>query len=364
MKYKDFKGLKLSRLGMGNMRLPETDGKIDYDKAEAIIDLAMSGGINYYDTAYVYHHGTSESFLGKVLKKYSRDSYYLATKFNVLASKDIEKVFNEQLERLDTDHIDFYLLHSVTETTAKEYMNEDYINFLKKEKAKGRIRHIGFSSHAKLPTLKKMLEYSDVFEFVQIQLNYLDWTLQDAKGQYEMLKEHGLPVWVMEPVRGGRLAKLDDKYEKTLKDHLPEASISSWAFRYLFGLDDVGVILSGMSNLEQLRDNLKTFDEAKTLDEKENELLMEVKKTILEELTVPCTTCHYCTDGCPMQIDIPKWMDLYNRVSLNKNRELYLNSKQEPNGPDTCINCGQCKSQCPQNIDIPAILKKYNEMKL
>lgn len=216
MIYKKFQDINLSRLGMGNMRLPVSRGRIDEKRAQEIIDYAMAQGINYYDTAYVYHSGESESFLGKALKKYPRDSYYLATKFYVMADPDIEKVFEEQLRKLDTDYIDFYLLHCVNEETCDAYMKPErkYLDFLMEQKAKGRIRHIGFSSHGKPATLERFLNWSDCFEFVQIQLNYLDWTMQDAKKQYEIITEHGLPVWVMEPVRGGRLASLGREHFK------------------------------------------------------------------------------------------------------------------------------------------------------
>lgn len=203
MIYKQFQDLQLSRLGMGNMRLPVNQGRIDRKKAQEIIDYAMEQGINYYDTAYVYHSGESEPFLGEALSKYPRDSYYLATKFYVMANPDIEQVFQEQLCKLRTDYIDFYLIHCVNEETIGAYTakNRHYMDFLLEQKAKGRIRHIGFSSHGKPETLEKFLNWSDAFEFVQIQLNYLDWTMQNAKQQYEIITEHGLPVWVMEPVR-------------------------------------------------------------------------------------------------------------------------------------------------------------------
>lgn len=232
MIYKKFQDINLSRLGMGNMRLPVSRGRIDEKRAQEIIDYAMAQGVNYYDTAYVYHSGESESFLGKALKKYPRDSYYLATKFYVMANPDIEKVFEEQLRKLDTDYIDFYLLHCVNEETYDAYMKPErkYLDFLMEQKAKGRIRHIGFSSHGKPATLEKFLNWSDCFEFVQIQLNYLDWTMQDAKKQYEIITEHGLPVWVMEPVRGGRLASLGRKYDDMLQAAKPEWSVPAWAF--------------------------------------------------------------------------------------------------------------------------------------
>ena len=361
MIYKDFKELSLSRLGMGNMRLPTKLGRINQKKAQEIIDYAMEQGINYYDTAYVYHMGKSEPFLGNALKKYPRDSYYLATKFYVMANPNIEKVFEEQLRRLDTDYIDFYLFHCVNEMTIGLYMkkNRRYLDFLMEQKEKGRIRHIGFSSHGKLGTLEKFLDWGgDCFEFVQIQLNYLDWTMQDAKRQYEIITEHDLPVWVMEPVMGGKLASLGKKYDDMLKNARPDWSIPAWAFRWLLGLENVTMILSGMSTMDQIRDNVATFQREEPLTMEENMLLMNVAAGYQSKLAVPCTACRYCCDGCPVEIDITTWMNLYNELSITKDKKRWEEAVKAQNGPDTCIGCGQCTSHCPQNIAVPGYMKK------
>ena len=310
MIYKDFQDLSLSRLGMGNMRLPVKLGRIDTKKAQEIIDYAMAQGINYYDTAYVYHSGKSESFLGQALKKYPRDSYYLATKFYVMANPDIQKVFEEQLRRLDTDYIDFYLIHCVNEET------------------------------------------------VQIQLNYLDWTMQNAKRQYEIITEHGLPVWVMEPVRGGRLASLGEKYDRMLKQAKPDWSVPAWAFHWLMGLDNVTMILSGMSTTDQIRDNVATFQTEETLSKEAQMLLMNVAAGYQSKLAVPCTACRYCCDGCPENIDIPVWMNLYNELSLTKDKAAWEKAIQAEHGPASCIGCGQCTAHCPQSIDVPGYMEK------
>ena len=358
MIYKKFQDLSLSRLGMGNMRLPVSRGRIDEKRAQEIIDYAMAQGINYYDTAYVYHSGESESFLGKALKKYPRDSYYLATKFYVMADPDIEKVFEEQLRKLDTDYIDFYLLHCVNEETCDAYMKPErkYLDFLMEQKAKGRIRHIGFSSHGKPATLEKFLNWSDCFEFVQIQLNYLDWTMQDAKKQYEIITEHGLPVWVMEPVRGGRLASLGRKYDDMLQAAKPEWSVPAWAFHWLMSLDNVTMILSGMSDMDQIRDNVATFAKEEPLTKEQAMLLMNIAAGYQSKLAVPCTACRYCCDGCPAGIDIPVWMNLYNELSLTKDRKRWEEAMKAENGPAECIGCGQCTSHCPQSIDVPGYM--------
>lgn len=361
MIYKKFKELNLSRLGMGNMRLPTRLGRIDQKKAREIIDYAMEQGINYYDTAYVYHMGKSEPFLGNALKKYPRESYYLATKFYVMANPNIEKVFEEQLRRLDTDYIDFYLLHCVNEMTIGSYMKESrhYLDFLLEQKKKGKIRHIGFSSHGKPETLEKFLDWGkDCFEFVQIQLNYLDWTMQDAKRQYEIITERGLPVWVMEPVRGGKLASLGKKYDDMLKKVKPEWSVPAWAFHWLMGLDNVTMILSGMSTMDQIHDNVATFQTEEPLTGEENMLLMNAAAGYQSKVAVPCTACRYCCDGCPAGIDIPVWMNLYNELSLTKDKQRWEEAMKNINGPDTCVGCGQCTAHCPQNIDVPGYMEK------
>lgn len=357
MIYKDFAGLPLSCLGMGNMRLPTRDGKIDEERATAIIDKAIASGINYFDTAYVYHSGQSEGFLGRALKKYPRSSYFLATKFNVTAEPDIEKTFEEQLRRLDTDYIDFYLFHCLTKETGEKYMNPQrkYLEYLLRQKEKGRIRHLGFSSHADLDTLEAFLNYSDQFEFVQIQLNYLDWTLQDAKEQYEKIVAHGLPVWVMEPVRGGKLSDLG-KDNASLKERHPDWSISSWAFRWLFSLEHVHVILSGMSDLEQMEDNLKTFSDGKPLTSDERLLLSNIATKMQTNLAVPCTACRYCCDNCPSLIDIPRYMNLYNALALKEDADSRRKALLEHPGPSDCIGCQTCMQHCPQGIEIPKIL--------
>ena len=362
MIYKQFQDIQLSRLGMGNMRLPVRGGKIDKQKAQEIIDYAMSQGVNYYDTAYVYHSGQSESFLGEALNRYPRDSYYLSTKFYVMANPNIEQMFEEQLRKLHTDYIDFYLFHCVNEETIGAYTAKSrrYMDFLLEQKAKGRIRHIGFSSHGKPATLRRMLDWSDAFEFVQIQLNYLDWTMQDAKQQYEIITEHGLPVWVMEPVRGGRLASLGNKYDAMLKQAKPEWSVPAWAFHWLMGLPNVTMILSDMSDMGQIRDNIATFQNEEPLTPEQNMLLMNVAAGYQSRLAVPCTACRYCCDGCPVSLDIPRGMNLYNELSLTHDKAAWEKAMEAEVNPAACIGCGQCTSHCPQSIAVPEIMEKLS----
>lgn len=363
MQYKELCGVKLSRLGMGNMRLPTTDGKIDEKKAQEIIDYLMDAGVNYYDTAYMYHGGESEKFIGKALSKYPRDSYYLATKmpsYKLSEGCTAEQIFEEQLQKCGVEYFDFYLLHNLSEGSYGIFTDEEkaVIPYLLEQKKLGRIRHLGVSSHAKPETLKKFLDGTDAMEFVQIQLNYLDWEMQDAKQQYEIIASHGLPVWVMEPCRGGRLASLSPAADKVLKDAAPERSIASWAFRYVMSLRHVGVVLSGMTEMPQATDNVATFSENKNLTEEESATLQTALDMFRAEVNVPCTACHYC-DGCPMGIDIPAVLALYNKFQLDKSPFIRNELEKLSAGPGDCIACGACQSMCPQNIAIPDVMHAF-----
>ena len=272
MIYSEFQGEKLSLLGFGTMRLPLLpDGEIDEAQVEEMVRFALDHGVNYFDTAYPYHSGMSERVMGRVLKKYPRDTFYLATKYpghQISDTYDPAAVFEEQLEKCGVDHFDFYLLHNVYENSIKTYMDPKWgiLDYFKEQKRLGRIRHLGFSTHGSLDTMEEFLNYcGEDMEFCQIQLNYLDWTLQDAKAKYEMLTKRGIPVWVMEPVRGGKLASLNGPMEEKLKGMRPEESIPAWGFRFLQGLPNVKMVLSGMSNMAQMEDNVGTFDVRKTL---------------------------------------------------------------------------------------------------
>lgn len=363
MIYKDYHGEPISRLGMGNMRLPTTapgfGAPIDHEKAAAIIDYAMTHGITYFDTAYVYPG--SEAFLGTVLPKYQRGSFKLATKYNNMTSPDYKAVFEEQLERLQTDYIDFYLLHAVmNEDSLKAYLDTGCVEYFLEQKEKGRIRNLGFSSHAPLPVLEKMADHHQ-WDFAQIQLNYLDWTMQDAKGQYEALTRRNIPVVVMEPVRGGRLASLSEAADKLLKDAHPQWSIASWAFRWLCRLDNVQVILSGMSTLEQIQDNVNTFDHMEPLSDQDLAVLEQSTDLFRKEISVPCTGCRYCCEECPQQIDIPKVMEIYNKVKLDGPMSAMALMGMTPS-PKDCLGCGLCQKHCPQGIQIPQIMSELADM--
>lgn len=362
MIYKSFQDIALSRLGMGNMRLPVQGGKsgapIDRIRAQEIIDYAMENGINYYDTAYVYHGGESEKFLGEAMKKYPRESYHLATKYLVFANPDYKAVFEEQLERLQTDYIDFYLIHGISDDIYQSYMENGCIEYFLEQKKAGRIRYLGFSAHASVETLTKAADHHQ-WDFAQIQLNYFDWKYGSAAKEYKALEERNIPIMVMEPVRGGRLAALSSEAEEMLKAAHPDWSMASWAMRFAKRLPQVQVILSGMSNMEQIRDNIRTFQEPEGLTDADAELLMRACEAFKKQISVPCTSCRYCCDDCPMKIDIPAYLDVYNSYKTDGSWALKRMDNIESEGkPSDCIGCGACAGRCPQSIRIPEIMSE------
>ena len=369
MLYRQFQDLSISRLGLGAMRLPlMEDGKtIDEAATAQMIATAMEQGINYYDTAYPYHGGMSEIVLGKLLKQYPRESYYLADKYpghQIAETYDPAAVFEDQLEKCGVEYFDFYLLHNVCENSIGVYTDPQWgiLEYFKEQKRLGRIRHLGFSSHGRPDNLKAFLDYADgAMEFCQIQLNYLDWTLQDAGEKCAILDEYHVPVWVMEPVRGGRLANLPAEAQEKLRSYRPEVSDASWCFRWLQGLDDVVVTLSGMSDLAQLRDNLRTYAAEEPLSAEETDALMAIADGYLKN-SVPCTGCRYCCDGCPMGLPIPRLISSYNDVLFTPKAftvGMYLDSLPAEKQPSACIACGACVKACPQKIDIPDVLRKF-----
>lgn len=363
MYYKKFKTEHISALGMGALRLPmekENPERIDRKEAQKVIDQALASGINYIDTAYTYQNGDSERFLGEALSKYSRDSYYLATKFYAAANTDIKTVFEEQLKRLRTDYFDFYLLHSMDANFISAYMDreKDYLGYLLEQKKAGRIRYLGFSSHAAPDTLERFLDWYDGFDMALIQVNYLDWALLDAKRQYEILVSHGIPVWVMEPLKGGRLATLNQRAADILKTAAPERSLSSWGFRFLMGLDHVHTVLSGMSTVEQVLDNCTTFENLNPLSETEQDVLWKAAEEFLKDLGIPCSGCRYCCPVCPAGLDIPLLIKGYNEHRIS-GQTWRIASLDHAAGPEQCLKCGACRKYCPQKIDIPGTLQDF-----
>jgi len=366
MEFKPFKDITLSRLGMGNMRLPvqtdQPDMPIDRVKAQEIIDYAIKGGINYFDTAYIYHNGESEKFLGEALGKYPRDNYYLATKFFILTNPDYKAVFEEQLTRLKTNYIDFYMIHGIFDHTYQQYIDNGCIEYFLEQKKEGRIKYLGFSSHAGVENLGTFADHHK-WDFAQIQLNYFDWRYASTKQEYEALSERNIPIMVMEPVRGGRLASLCPEAETILKETRPDWSIASWAFRWLKRLPQVQVILSGMTTLEQIQDNIVTFSDVPALTDEEEHLLMEACDIFRAQVRTPCTACRYCCDNCPVHINIPQVLSVYNRFRLEGSWALSdLDNLDSETGPTDCTGCGACTGHCPQGIDVPAIMEELSDM--
>ena len=327
MIYKQFQDIRLSALGLGAMRLPVLEGKdaqIDEPAAQEMVDYAMKHGVNYYDTAWGYHSGQSELALGRALARCPRESFYLATKFpgyDLNNMGRVEEIFEAQLKKCQVDYFDFYLFHNVCEMNIDAYLDPQYgiDAYLTAQKANGRIRHLGFSAHGSVPVMRRFLEaYGDHIEFCQLQINYLDWTFQDARAKVELLKEYNIPVWVMEPLRGGRLAKLGESHTRRLNALRPDEATPAWAFRFLQTIPEVTMILSGMSNMAQLQDNVHTFETEKPLTEGELSELMEIADEILGRKALPCTACRYCTDHCPQGLDIPGLIGLYNEHNFTE----------------------------------------------
>lgn len=371
MIYKDFQTKKLSALGLGAMRLPLTaggsDAEIDETKTAEMAAYAMEHGINYYDTAYGYHEGQSEIVIGKILGGYPRESYYLASKFpgyDLSNMGKVKEIFEEQLQKCNVDYFDFYLFHNVYEKNIDAYLDEKngILKYLLKQKENGRIKHLGFSCHGRYETLKRFLDaYGEHMEFCQIQLNYLDWKLQDAKTKVELLNERQIPIWVMEPLRGGKLAQLSEKNSQKLKALRLAEEDPAWGFRFLQSIPGVTMVLSGMSNMEQLKENIATYEEEKPLSEKEKEVLMEVTDSMLDIL--PCTACRYCTAHCPKQLDIPMLLSLYNesRYHMGFITKNAVDSLDKEKRPDACIGCRSCEAVCPQQLKISEAMADFAE---
>ena len=371
MLYHDFQGLRLSALGMGCMRLPVLNG--DYgavDEAETarMADWALAHGINYFDTAYGYHNGNSEAALGRALGAHPRDSYFLADKFPGydLANMDkVQTIFEEQLRRCGADHFDFYLFHNVYEKNVGPYLDPQYgiLDYLLAQKTAGRIRHLGFSCHGRYDVLKRFLDAcGDSMEFCQLQLNYLDWDFQDARAKVELLRARGLPVWVMEPLRGGRLASLAPEDEAVLRALRPEETIPAWAFRFLQSVPGVTMILSGMSSMAQLQANTATFETWKPLNEAERSALLDIARRMAAQGTLPCTGCRYCTSRCPQGLNIPGLLSLYNEHCFTGGgfiAPMAIDALPEDKRPSACLGCRRCEAVCPQQIRISEAMKDF-----
>lgn len=359
---------KMSKLGFGLMRLPEKDGKIEIERVKTMVDRYMQIGMNYFDTAYIYHGGHSEEAAREaVVKRYPRDSFMLATKLPVWEVKqqsDVERIFSEQLQRTGVDYFDFYLLHSIEEANYEQYENYDCFNWGLKKKEEGKIKHFGFSFHGSPELLEKVLDKHPEMEFVQIQLNYLDRTNPVVRSQrlYDIAHKKNIPIIIMEPVRGGMLANMQPEIEAKFKAARPNDSVASWALRYVGSLDGVVTILSGMSTEEQMEDNIKTFTNFEPLTDGEMKIIDEVTEEILRIPQIGCTACKYCTDGCPMKISIP---DVFRTINTLRRypddwraKNFYSGLINRSGKAADCIACGQCESVCPQHLPIIELLKE------
>lgn len=359
----------MPKLGFGLMRLPEKDGVIDLDQVCRMVDAYLAAGLNYFDTAYVYHGGNSEKIVREALaKRHPRDSYTVATKLPAWCMKqeaDRDRIFNEQLERCGLDYFDFYLLHSVEEgNNGQTYDRLNCFQWAMEKKAQGKIRHFGFSFHGSPEYLEQLLDAHPEVEFVQIQLNYADWenpVVQSGR-LYEILRRRGIPIIVMEPVKGGNLAKLTPELEARFRAIRPDASIASWALRFVASLPGVMTVLSGMSTPEQVADNLRTFTHFEPLTDAEKAVVEEVRRVIMSAEQIGCTGCRYCTDGCPMSIAIPDVFRAVNTMKLYheefRPKAFYKGLVAQGHGRAAdCVACGQCEGVCPQHLPIIELLK-------
>ena len=372
MIYREFNNKKISALGLGAMRLPIKNNQlnnIDEETVAEMVEYSISHGINYFDTAWGYHDGMSEIVMGKTLQKYDRNSFYLASKFPGydLSNMDkVEEIFEKQLQKCRTPYFDFYLFHNVCELNIDSYLDPKYgiFDYLMKQKQNGRIRHLGFSVHGTIDTMNRFLNtYGKYMEFCQIQLNYLDLRFQNADAKLEVLKKYNIPVWVMEPLRGGKLASLDKKYEEKLKMLRPDESTPAWAFRFLQSIPNIKVVLSGMSNMEQLKQNIDTFNEDKPLNNKEMSTLLDIADDMVKKIALPCTGCRYCTSHCPQELNIPYLLELYNEHFFTDGgfiAPMALSSMPENKKPSACIGCHSCEAVCPQQIKIADAMAALN----
>ena len=362
---------EMPKLGFGLMRLPETDGKIDMDEVCRMVDMYMEAGLNYFDTAYVYHGGKSEIAAKEaIVKRYPRGSFRLATKLPAWEMKeksDRDRIFNEQLDRAGVDYFDFYLLHSVENGNIDTYEKFDCFNWGLQKKAEGKIRHFGFSFHGSPDLLESVLDRHPEVEFVQIQLNYADWNNPVVRsGQlYNILLKRNIPMIIMEPVKGGSLASLKPEFEAIYKALRPESSAASWAFRFVASLPGIMTILSGMTHEDQMRDNIATFTHFEPLNDEERKAIEDVTAAMLNIPLIGCTACRYCTTHCPQGLDIPRILSLYNEHSYSGGgfiAPMALAAFEKDKLPSACVGCGSCAKVCPQQIDIPGIMKKFTEM--
>ncbi|EKQ57120.1 MULTISPECIES: aldo/keto reductase [unclassified Clostridium] len=370
--------MEKKKFGFGLMRLPQKNtgdwNSIDQEMVNKMVDEYLKQGFTYFDTAYPYHNGMSEvAFREAVVKRYPRNSFTITDKMPtwlITSTDDYQKYFNEQLERCGVEYFDYYWLHTLGKVTYANTQKHGGFDFLRKMKAEGKIKHIGFSFHDSAELLDTILTEHPETEYVQLQINYIDWESENVQARkcYEVATKHGKPVIVMEPVKGGSLANVTEEADKLFKEYNPDLSTASWAIRYVASLDNVMMVLSGMSNMEQLIDNTSYMKEFEPLNDKEQEIVKKATEIIKASIAIPCTACHYCTDGCPKNIAIPEYFALYNDVHkfgqglLMNSQVYYMNMTQTHGKASECVNCKQCEKHCPQHINITEELKKVAEM--
>ncbi len=374
MVYKKFQDLELSALGLGMMRLPVVggdDGVVDEAAAAEMIDYAWQNGINYFDTAWGYHNGNSELVAGKYLSRYPRESYYLASKFPGYDNSNmgkVEEIFEEQLKKCQTPYFDFYLFHNVYEGNIDDYLDPKHgiLTYLLKQKENGRIRHLGFSAHGSVEVIRRFLDaYGKHMEFCQLQLNYMDWHFQNAQEKVELMEQAGIPVWVMEPLRGGKLAKASDELAAVMQSMRPDESVPGWAFRFLQSIPGVTMVLSGMSSMEQLKENIGTYETDVPLNREEFDALVKCMDAEVKKAGLPCTACHYCTSHCPKGLPIPELIALYNEHKATGGgfiAPMAVGSMPEEKRPASCIGCRGCEQVCPQQIKISEMMSEFSSM--
>ncbi len=371
----------MEKFGFGMMRLPQTDEKdptkVDIEQVKQMVDVYVANGGKYFDTAHPYHNGVSEKVLKEaVVERYPREDIIITTKlpiFSVNKEEDMEKFFNEQLEKCGVDYFDYYMIHNINEMTHHAVYDFDSFEFVRQKKREGKIKNMGFSFHDKPEALIEALEAFPDCDFVQLQINYLDWTSSTIESQkcYEIATQYNKPVIVMEPVKGGALANLLESAEKIFKDYDKTSENVSWALRFCNDLDNVFMILNGVSSLEQMKSSIDIFKDIKPLNEEEHELISKVRDIVNDLTPIKCTECNYCIEHCPVNIPISKYFSIYNTGYINKMQKgdpvnaavsyLVLAESEENGAANECIECGSCEKYCPQHLEIPELLKDVDK---
>ncbi|MCQ2592347.1 MAG: aldo/keto reductase [Treponema sp.] len=365
--------MEIKKLGFGLMRLPwcesEEWGHADLEKTREMVDAYMAEGFSYFDTAAVYHGGHSERVFGElVAKRYPREKFQVTSKMPVWQLKseeDLDRIFNEQLEKCQVEYFDYYFMHSLGDGNYKTTQKFHGFEWMQKKVAEGKIKHPGFSFHDNAEKLEEILNDHPEVELVQLQINYIDWESDNVQSRkcYEIAMKHGKEVAIMEPIKGGSLANIMDDAKKIFTDYNPNASVASWAVRYAASLDNVLVVLSGMSNMEQLKDNMSYMKDFVPLNDEEKVCVEKAAEVIKNTIAIPCTACRYCTDGCPAKINIPRYFEIYNegkRYGVNSFKWHYGEEKKKGGAPTDCIECRACESHCPQHLQIADLLKEVS----